>query len=128
MMTDTKPLSWARLWATAAPRETRHLRQGMWYQVLDDSDETSVVLDIDGQQVRAPRRLFELRELMPSRFTVVYRTLEARNPLKGTKSDLGRVYGVCPQCGHRVRLGRQALMANCPRCDHRGEVAWWETG
>ena len=120
--------AWARLWAAAIPRESRNLRQGMWYRVIDDSDAKAITLEVQDRTVRAPRRLFEIRDVVPKRFTVVYRSVEAPNPVQGTKADLGRVYGVCPQCGNRVRLNPNADLAVCGKCDHRGEVAWWETG
>ena len=124
----SNPVGWARVWPTAHPRDTRVLRQGVWYPVLDESQASAVVLDVLNRQVKAPRRLFEIRDRQPNRFTVVCRPRGAANPAQGTRDDLGRTYAVCPTCGQRVRLTGEPTLIVCPRCEHRGEVAWWETG
>lgn len=72
--------------------------------------------------------MLEIRSERPTRITVVCRGEREPSPATGTAWDLGRVYGVCPNCGARIRLFGEVPMAVCGECGHRGEVAWWETG
>lgn len=122
-----KSQRWARLWAISRPNTEPRLRQGAWYPVVTET-ESMVVLEVRRKHATVPRKLVEIRNQRPDRFTVVYRARNSRNPAEGTKQDLGRTYGVCPACGHRVRLFGQPKEAKCSECDHTGEIAWWETG
>lgn len=123
-----KPIAWARSWAIAKPFTRPMLRAGAWYAVVAENGETRVVLQIGERRVAVPKRLLEIRGARPSRFTVVSRTSDEPNPARGTPADLGRTYAVCPACANRVALYGAPPMATCPACEHRGEVAWWETG
>jgi DNA-directed RNA polymerase subunit RPC12/RpoP len=102
------------------------LRQGAWYPVLSNG-ATRTVLEVSGRRVAVPSDLVEIRPKRPDRFTVVYRPRDSGNPARGTRSDLGRMYAVCPACGSRVRLVGHPRETKCP-CGFRGEIAWWETG
>jgi len=124
-----QPLGWARIWV-AAKREAGwdKLRQGAWYPVLS-TGATRTVLDISGQAVALPKDSLEVRPTLPTRFTVVYRGVEDKNPARGTTSDLGRMYAVCPACASRLKLGPvPPLSVLCRTCGHEDMVAWWETG
>ena len=102
------------------------LRQGAWYPVVSNG-ATRTVLEVSGRRVAVPSDLVEIRPKRPDRFTVVYRPRDSGNPARGTRSDLGRMYAVCPACGSRVRLVGHPRETKCP-CSFRGEIAWWETG
>jgi hypothetical protein len=136
----TQHIGWARVWFAAKHDSDVTLRQGAWYPVVNSSP-TRVVLDVSGHQVTVPQDAIELRRRRPDRFTVVYRAWADPNPAEGTKADVGRTYAVCPKCAARVRLpkrprlgtsgvwdARDAERARCPKCNHEGIVAWWETG
>jgi hypothetical protein len=105
------------------------LRLGAWYPVVDvDRPNGRVTLVVRNRSVRVPARLLEVQKARPHRFTVVQLGADERNPLAGSRRDLGRMYGVCPASGHRVRLGAGQVHAVCPGCGYRGEVGWNETG
>jgi hypothetical protein len=124
-----KPRAWARPWAVTAPLARKALRLGAWYPVVeDDREHGRVTLVIRNRNVRVPARLLELQKARPHRFTVVRLAPGERNPLSGSRRDLGRLYGVCPASGHRVRLGAGQTHAVCSGCGYRGEVGWNETG
>jgi hypothetical protein len=122
-----KAIGWARAWAIARPESEPTLRQGAWYPVIKER-ESDLVLRVLDEDVTIPRRLVELRDERPERFTVVYRAKDDPNPVRGKKTDRGRVYAVCPMCGHRVWLVGKEATTRCTECHHEGEVAWWETG
>ncbi len=130
-MSDSKTrqaILWARLYAIARPITNPRLRQGVWYRVLNDDLGDRVVLSVRNRRLAVPRGLLEIRDKPPTRFTVVYRARTDPNPAEGTANNLGRRYAVCPACGVRVRLGGEPEVLRCPECDHKGEVAYWETG
>jgi hypothetical protein len=124
-------VGWARVWFAAKREEEdeAHLRTGAWYPVLSAADHR-IVLDVSGERVAVPQELLEVRDKRPDRFTVVYRSYDDPNPARGTRSDLGRRYAVCPRCASRVLLRGAVIPAvtSCPKCRHQGIVAWWETG
>jgi hypothetical protein len=124
-----RPVAWARPWSITAPLARKALRAGAWYPVIDNSrTDGSVILVLKNRNVRVPTRLVELRRQRPDKFTVVYRGPLDTNPAVGTRRDVGRIYGVCPASGHRVRLHGPETRIECPGCGYRGEVAWHETG
>lgn len=121
----TQTLGWARLWSIAhAPL----LRNGAWYAVVGDGASQKIILDVPGGQVGVQRHLVEIRGQKPPHFTVVYRSMGAPNPARGTGRDLGRTYAVCPHSASRIRLVGHPEQVECPECGFRGPVAWWETG
>ena len=120
--------AWARVFPAAKrPATDPVVRLGVWYPVMSH-DTNRVVLEVNGQQIDLPEYVVEIRDKRPEKFTVVYRTKADPNPARGTRQDLGRVYAVCPSCGSRQRLYGQPEKLACETCDHRGVVAWWETG
>jgi hypothetical protein len=86
------------------------------------------MLDVEERYVMVPNHLVEIRTDPPERFTVVYRAGADPNPVRGTRSDLGRRYAVCPACSNRMRLLGKPELVHCYDCGHEGMVAWWETG
>jgi len=127
-MDTTNPLGWARPWANARPFSRPMPRAGAWYPVVAESGTDRVVLQIRGKRVAVLRRLLEIREERPTRFTVVVRGATEANPARGSNRDLGRTYAVCPVCGTRIPLPGEPPLLVCGECGHRGEVAYWETG
>lgn len=130
-MTDTdssNPLGWARPWAIAKPFAKPTPRAGAWYAVVAEADAAHVVLEILGKHVTVERRLVEIRARCPDRFTVVNRPKGEPHPGLGTNEDLGSHYAVCPSCGARLPLWGDPVAITCGTCEHRGEVAYWETG
>lgn len=123
----SKSAAWARLWAIARPKTNPMLRQGAWYPVVDRGPRF-VMVDVRRRYVMLPQSLVEIRSERPAQFTVVYRAAGDSNPARGTASDLGRRYAVCPVCGRRVRVAARAERTHCGNCGHQGIVAWWETG
>jgi hypothetical protein len=123
-----KNQSWARAWAVSRATSRPRLRQGAWYRVVGDEQPDRLVLDVEGARAVVREKVVEVRDGLTSRFTVVYRGYDEANPALGSAADRGRIYGVCPMSGHRVRLAPGATRAVCQRCGHEGEVAGWETG
>lgn len=124
-----KPQAWARPWAVTAPLARKALRLGAWYPVVEeDRPNGRVTLVIKNRNVRVPARLLELQTRRPTRFTVVQLGAADPNPHAGSRRDLGRMYGVCPASGHRIRINTGQAQAVCPGCGYRGEVGWNETG
>jgi hypothetical protein len=127
--THPRPVAWARPWSITAPFARKVLRAGAWYPVIEDNrSDGSVILVMRNRNVRVPTRLVEVRRERPAKFTVVYRGPKETNPAAGTRRDLGRMYGVCPASGHRVRLHGSETRVECLGCGYRGEIAWHETG
>lgn len=125
-MEDT--IAWARLSPVAKPAAAPTLRAGAWYPVVAEDGQAQVELLVGGERVTLPRRVLEVRKQRPARFTVVSRMAGDPNPVRGTPADLGPVYAVCPGCMGRVALYGAPPATTCPKCGHRGEVAWWEGG
>ena len=120
--------SWARAWTISRASSRPRLRQGAWYRVVGDEQPDRLVLDVEGNRAVVRDNVVEVRDQLTSQFTVVYRGPDEANPALGSAADRGRIYGVCPRSGHRVRLAAGATRAVCQQCGHGGEVAWWETG
>ncbi len=119
---------WARAWTLSRASSRPWLRQGAWYRVVGDEQPDRLVLDVEGRRAVVRDNVVEIRDQLTSRFTVVYRGYDEANPALGSAADRGRIYGVCPTSGHRVRLAAGVTKAVCQQCGHEGEVAWWETG
>jgi hypothetical protein len=130
MTTTTSPsvIAWARPWALARPFTRPTPRAGAWYPVVGEAGDERVVLEIRGRRVAVHKNMLELRTERPKVITVVARAEKEPSPAAGKAWDLGKIYGVCPECGSRIRLFGEIPMATCGECGHRGEVAWWETG
>ncbi len=124
----SKTTGWARPWALARPMSEPMVRQGAWYPIVNQGATRKLVVEVRRHHVVLPRHLFEIRDRRPKSFTVVVRGPEDSNPARGTRSDLGRTYAVCPVAGCRVHVAGRPDSLKCPHCGHFGEVAWWETG
>lgn len=126
---DHRAVAWARPWSVTSLLARKSLRAGAWYPVLErERADGSMILMVRNRSVRVPARLLEVRDARPHRFTVVYLGSSDTNPAAGSRRDLGRVYGVCPASGHRVKVRHPQVHAECPGCGYRGEVGWYETG
>lgn len=125
----TELMGWARVWATAHPFARPLPRAGAWYPVVGGASGERAVLEVRGKRVAILRTLLEIRPERPNVFTVVVRSREstAAMPAAG-RSKIGGIYAVCPACTERQRVVEDQVMATCPQCGHRAEVAWWETG
>lgn len=126
---SAEPLGWARVWATAHPFARPVPRASAWYPVVGEASGERAVLEVRGKRVAIQRKLLEIRPKRPDVFTVVVRPRDsaAKAPATGG-SALGLCYAVCPACTERVRVADRQTMATCPKCEHRAEIAWWETG
>ncbi len=111
-------------WARVEPPGAYSLRRGAWYPVLDDTASTEVVLDITQRQVVIPRHHLRIRRHRPECFSVVVRSEEDHNPMRGKPEDLGHTYAVCPLSSSRIRLSGHPEQLECPNCGHRFKVAW----
>ena len=130
MSTDdtSTPQGWARPWAVARPFARPMPRAGAWYPVVGETSGDRAVLEIRGKKVAIQKRLLEIRPDRPKAFTVVVRSRSTVESVTATGVRMEQIYAVCPACTERVRVHQDQPMATCPECQHRGEVAWWETG
>jgi hypothetical protein len=119
--------AWARLWPSVRPPHSRNLRAGAWYAVLNDEMADRVTILLYGDEVDVPRRVLEVRDRRPTRFSVVHRVGYRRAPGRASMFHLGKRYAVCPACSWRFGLVGEPERRQCPNCGHEGEVAWWET-
>ncbi len=111
-------------------------RRGAWYPVVDtihseastgpDNDCTLYVLDIGKWRLAVPANTLEVREALPGQFSVVVRSPTDPNPVRGTPTDLGNTYAVCPQSRCRVSLIGHPEKLKCPCCGEEHSVAWEE--
>ena len=128
-VSGSKPLGFARLWATARPFARPTPRTGAWYAVVGEASGDRLVLEVRGKRVAIQKALLEVRPERPKVFTVVVRSREtAETVLDARGATIERVYAVCPACTQRLPVAKDQAMAICPRCGHHAEVAWWETG
>jgi hypothetical protein len=123
---DLKTLAWARVWAAIRPPYSRSLRAGAWYPVVRNELPDRVTILMGDRTVDAPRRLFEIRPKRPDHFSVVHRIGYEPDPKRKSQHNLGKKYGVCPECAWRFALWGTPTSARCPQCGHKGEVGWWE--
>ena len=122
-------------WARVKPPGFGTLRRGAWYSVaftirryasvaIDDTADM-VVVDVARRQIAVPRDLVNIRRSKPDRFSIVFRSSDDPNPVRGTPEYLGLIYAVCPSSGTRVRVsGHFPKVLKCPECGGRFEVAW----
>ena len=103
-------------------------RAGAWYPVVGEATNERVVLEVRGRRVAIPRKFLEIRPDRPKVFTVVVRSRDTAANVEAGGRDMDRVYAVCPACTSRIRILQDQPVATCSECQHRGEVAWWETG
>src|SRR5947207_15749682 len=117
-----QPVGWARVWVAAPPYVSDPmLRQGAWYPVVSNG-ATRTVLEVSGRRVAVPSDLVEIRPKRPDRFTVVYRPRDSGNPARGSRSDLARMYAVCPASGSGLQLVLHPPVTRRPTCGFRAEI------
>ncbi len=126
MTTDSDgPVAWARVLAAYWPPQSRNLRHGAWYPVVEDKREDRVALMLYGDPVYVPRRILDVRPRRPRHFSIVHRV--GYVPDTSRKSmDLGARYVVCPDCSYRSALWGRPSARTCEACGHQGEIGWWE--
>lgn len=112
-------------WARVRNQGAGSLRRGAWYPVVQDVPNR-VVIAAGPRNVAVHREFVQLRQDLPSAFSVVTRRVEDPNPARGTTDDLGQTYAVCPWSRSRVRLDGRPDHLECPDCGHRGLVTWEE--
>ncbi len=111
-------------WARVRPKTGLRLRRGAWYPVLTDDRTKNVEIDVAEHAVAVPREQVQIRRHRPERFSVVVKSSDDPNRVKGTPEDLGLRYAVCPASHSRVRLSGHPNFLVCPDCGHRYPVAW----
>ncbi len=112
-------------WARVRPPGAYSLRRGAWYPIIDDGGtDSEVVLYLGHRRVVIPRRNVQIRQDRPVCFSVVVRSPEDPNPVRGTPEDLGLSYAVCPLSHTRVRLPAHADLLECPTCGYQFPIAW----
>jgi len=79
-----------------------------------------IVVDVNRNPVRVPRRHLELVEQPAREWTVVVRT--ALSPR--ASQPAGSQYAVCPSCRERVQLTGRPVDLRCPKCNELYLVAW----
>jgi hypothetical protein len=114
---EHSPRAWARLRVDV----NRALRRGGWYRV-DRLGRDQVVLDVLGERVSLPRRLFQTRFAQPIRWTVVPRPADAIH----VPSDWGTRYLVCPACQARAPVSGFPVERPCPSCHAVFPIGWDE--
>ena len=117
---NKEPIGWARV----RPPGAYSLRRGAWYPVVEDNGDSEVVLNLHARIVVIPRRNLELRRHRPTCFSVVMRTPEDPNPVRGTPMDLGLTYAVCPLSSSRVRIAGHPEILECPDCGYQFPLSW----
>jgi len=116
------PLSPASFWARVSVDVDFGLRRGAWYRVVAMTPET-VVLDVHGQAIEAPRVAIEVVDSLPFQWAVVPRP---RNASFMIPASWGDHYGVCPHCAYRAPLFGAPAVLQCPGCGLTFVVGWEE--
>lgn len=105
-------------WAKVSTNAASTVRRGAWYKVLSISEDEAVI-EVNHRPVVVSRSILEIASVEPSQWSIVPRPPDAiRIP-----GEWGAVYGVCPGCGERAPLGREASMMECPRCGGVYDIA-----
>jgi len=115
----------ARAWATGAAGVADVLRRGAWYPVLEESDDGTVLIDVDHIPLRFRREDLRLRSDRPDMWSIVVRTGVMRPTLAGPK--LVTTYAVCPDCTGRQEFEGQPESLMCVRCRRAAKVDWSTT-
>jgi len=125
--TMSKAKAWGRVWPAIRPPHSRNLRAGAWYPIVNDELPDRVTLEIGCSTIEVPRRVLEIRPRKPTRFSVVHRVDYDYSSGRKSVHQLGRFYAVCPACDERFALFGKPERVECKFCNHKGDVAWWET-
>lgn len=119
----TPPVAWAR----PLPVGVHLLRRGAWYRVVNDNGPELLIVDVAKRNIPVPRERVQLRRDKPDRWSIVVRNATDPNATRGTTSDLGPVYAVCPGCAYRAPLSDDPAEMACPECHRTYPVEWSET-
>lgn len=113
-----------RKWARVKPVGAHGLRRGAWYLVLNDKKPNVVVLDVNKKAVPVGRPLLEFTTEKPRKWSVVRLSPDEVSQKRASRADLGALYGVCPNCRGRVKLGPDDTQKKCRVCDLLFEIDW----
>lgn len=111
-------------WARIQEGGAYPLRRGAWYPVVHDKALRLVILDVGRRNIAVPREHVFVRRHRPQNWSVVLRHPAEPNPARGTTSDLGILYAVCPVSNTRVRVTGRPRRLGCPECGHRAPLDW----
>ncbi|MDJ0767113.1 MAG: hypothetical protein QNJ97_29335 [Myxococcota bacterium] len=111
-------------WARVAQDEAFGLRRGAWYPVVGDPNSSLVVLDVNKTNRPVNRTNLQFTDEKPQKWSVVRRQPEEGAAVLASSKELGPVYGVCPVCRWRVKLGPEDTQETCPECGETSEVDW----
>jgi hypothetical protein len=98
-------LGWARSRGNRA--EKKGLRRGAWYRVVEDADQSYLVLDVHQVEIRIPKEDLEARRDRPKAWSVVHEP-----------------HLVCPGCHKRQHVSGQPNEVKCPECGNSFAVDW----
>ena len=120
-------MSAAKVWARTRPVGVPSMRRGAWYPAMPLPNKERISVDVGIRTLFVHRELVELKRSEPGGFSVVRRSLNDPNPARGTLSDMGLTYAVCPKSGTRVRLVNEVDgRLTCPDCGYEDSVRWEE--
>jgi hypothetical protein len=115
----------ARKWARARGAGAHGLRRGAWYLVVNDTQQSVVILNVRKQNVPVPRSMLDVRTGSPDMWSVVVWQESQRGAKRASEENLGLQYGVCPACGERTPLEPpDAAELTCTQCGGTFAVDW----
>lgn len=116
-------LGWARCLDSVADV----LRRGAWYQIVEETADDHVVVEVRQRRVRISRADVRIREQAPDQWSVVVRTGLLRPTLGTPRTSLHTTYAVCPSCHQRQEFKGTPKTLTCDRCGVTAGVDWSET-
>jgi len=115
------PRKWARVLQSGA----HGLRRGAWYQVVNDSSPSMVILDVSKKNVPVDRNSLEIADGKPVDFSVVKWHPGKPLPHRMSEKNLPRIYAVCPSCRSRTdQLAAGTQTIKCVECGHEAAGDW----
>jgi hypothetical protein len=115
----------ARKWARARGAGAHGLRRGAWYLVVNDTQQSVVILNVRKQNVPVPRSMLDVRTGSPDMWSVVVWQESQRGAKRASEENLGLQYGVCPACGERAALQPPNVAeSTCAQCGGTFAVDW----
>jgi hypothetical protein len=117
--------SGSRKWARARGAGAHGLRRGCWYLVVNDTQQSVVILNVRKQNVPVPRSMLDVRSDSPDAWSVVRWQESQRGAKRASQERLGLEYGVCPACGERAPLDPPKVPElTCTQCGGTFAVDW----